>query len=162
MLKEHPLLVFFPLAFLLSWYPYVLGKTHLVKTSGGMNPLGVMVAAIVAAAVCYGGQGVKQLLGRYFRWRIGWSNYVIALLLPASLVSLSALLNLLFGASRPTGAQLALWPEMLPRFIFIFLFIGLGEETAGAASHCRSFKSDFLHWRLASLSAWSGQRGTFH
>jgi len=60
MLKEHPLLVFFPLAFLLSWYPYVLGKTHLVKTSGGMNPLGVMVAAIVAAAVCYGGQGVKQ------------------------------------------------------------------------------------------------------
>jgi CAAX protease family protein len=148
MLKEHPLLVFFPLAFLLSWYPYVLGKTHLVKTSGGMNPLGVMVAAIVAAAVCYGGQGVKQLLGRYFRWRIGWSNYVIALLLPAFLVSLSALLNLLFGASRPTGAQLPLWPEMLPRFIFIFLFIGLGEETGW-----RGFALTELQKRFSPLAA---------
>jgi len=47
--RERPLVVFFPLAFLLSWYPYIIGKTHLVKTSGGMNPLGVMVAAVSAA-----------------------------------------------------------------------------------------------------------------
>ena len=34
------LIVFFPLAFLLSCYPYILGKTHFVRTSGGINPLG--------------------------------------------------------------------------------------------------------------------------
>jgi hypothetical protein len=33
------LIVFFPLAFLLSWYPYILGKTHFVRTSRGINPL---------------------------------------------------------------------------------------------------------------------------
>ena len=71
MLKRRPLLLFFPLAFLLSWYPYILGKTHLVRTSGGMNPLGVMVAAIVVAAVCYRAAGVKKLLGRYLRWSSG-------------------------------------------------------------------------------------------
>ena len=146
--KERPLVVFFPLAFLLSWYPYIIGKTHFVKTSGGMNPLGVMVAAILAAAICYGGPGVKQLLGRYLRWRIRPTNYILALFLPAFLVSLAALLNLLLGAVRPTGAQLALWPEMLPRFIFIFLFIGLGEETGW-----RGFALPELQKRLSPLAA---------
>jgi len=146
--KERPLMVFFPLAFLLSWYPYIIGKTHFVKTSGGMNPLGVMVAAILAAAICYGGPGVKQLLGRYLRWRIRPTNYILALFLPAFLVSLAALLNLLLGAVRPTGAQLALWPEMLPRFIFIFLFIGLGEETGW-----RGFALPELQKRLSPLAA---------
>jgi membrane protease YdiL (CAAX protease family) len=125
----RPLLFFFPLAFLLSWYPYILGKTHLVRTSGGMNPLGVMVAGIVAAAICYGSAGVKGLLGRYLRWRIGPGSYAFALLVPVGITSLAAGLNVLIGAARPNGAALATWPVMLPRFVFILLFIGMGEET---------------------------------
>lgn len=148
MLKRRPLLLFFPLAFLLSWYPYILGKTHLVRTSGGMNPLGVMVAAVVVAAVCYRAAGVKELLGRYLRWRIGWSNYIFALLLPVVIVAVSATMNVLLGAARPTRAQLALWPEMLPRFIFIFLFIGVGEETGW-----RGFALPELQKRFSPLTA---------
>jgi len=51
MVERRALILFFPLAFLLSWYPYILGKTHLVKTSGGINPLGPMVAALIVAAL---------------------------------------------------------------------------------------------------------------
>lgn len=29
----------------------------------------------------------------------------------------------------PTRRQIAAWPQMLPSFVFIFIFIGLGEET---------------------------------
>ena len=69
MVERRVLILFFPMAFLLSWYPYILGKTHLVKTSGGINPLGPMVAALIVAAIFYGKAGVKELLGRYARWR---------------------------------------------------------------------------------------------
>ena len=148
MFKKRPLLVFFPLAFLLSWYPYLLGKTHLVRTSGGMNPLGVAVAAIIVAAIYYGKLGVKELLGRYLCWRVGWSNYIFALLVPAVITLLGAVLNVLFGAARPGRAQLAAWPEILPSFIFIFLFIGLGEETGW-----RGFALPELQKRFSPLIA---------
>lgn len=124
----RPLLLFFPLSFLLSWYPYLLGKTGWVKTSGGINPLGVMVAGIIVAGVCYRG-GVKELLGRYLRWRISWENYAFALLVPVVIALAGGAINVLLGAPQPTRAQLAAWPEILPAFVFIFLFVGLGEET---------------------------------
>ena len=121
--------MFFPVAFKLSWYPFILDKTHLVRTSGGINPLGPMVAAVIVAGIYYRGRGVKKLLGRYLHWRIGWSNYAFAFLLPVSVVAVEAALNILLGAKRPATAQIASWPELLPRFVFMFLFVGLGEET---------------------------------
>lgn len=129
MFKQRPLLVFFLLAFLLSWYPFILGKAHLVRTSGGINPLGPLVAAIIVAGIYYRVRGVKELLGRYLRWRIDWSNYAFAILMPVAVVAVAAGLNILLGAKRPAGAQIATWSDMLPRFIFMFLFVGLGEET---------------------------------
>jgi membrane protease YdiL (CAAX protease family) len=129
MVKQRPLIAFFPLAFLLSWYPFILGKTHLVHTSGGINPLGPAVAALIAAGAYYRTQGIKELLGRYLPWRGGWSNYIFATMLPVLIVAIAAVLNILLGATRPHGAQMGAWREMVPRFVFIFLFVGLGEET---------------------------------
>jgi uncharacterized protein len=129
MVQRRALILFFPMAFLLSWYPYILGKTHLVKTSGGINPLGPMVAALIVAAICYGKAGVKELLGRYARWRIGWGPLTFALLFPAVLTLLAAALNIAAGAERPVASQLATWPELMPKFLFILLFVGVGEET---------------------------------
>ena len=123
------LVVFFPLAFLLSWYPYILGKTHLVRTSGGINPLGPAVAALVVAGAFYRARGVKQLLARYLPWRARWSDYAIAIVLPILLVGAAGLLNILLGGPPPVAAKLGSWSDLLPRFVFIFLFIGLGEET---------------------------------
>jgi len=123
------LALFFFLAFLLSWYPYLLGKTHLVRTSGGINPLGPAVAALIVAGIFYGWRGIKELLARYLPWRAHWSNYAIAFALPVLLLALAAAINILLGAHRTLSTQASPWPNLLPRFVFVFLFVGLGEET---------------------------------
>jgi|SRR5882724_295357 len=148
MAERRVLILFFPLAFLLSWYPYILGKTHLVKTSGGINPLGPMVAALIVAAICYGKAGVKELLGRYARWRIGWGPLTFALLFPAVVTLLAAAVNIAAGAARPMVAQLAAWPELIPKFIFVLLFVGVGEETGW-----RGFALPELQKRLSPVVA---------
>ncbi len=148
MVERRALILFFPLAFLLSWYPYILGKTHLVKTSGGINPLGPMATALIVAAICYGKAGVKELLGRYVRWRIGWGPLTFALLFPAVITLLAAAVNIAAGAERPVVAQLAAWPELMPKFIFILLFIGVGEETGW-----RGFALPELQKRLSPVVA---------
>lgn len=129
MRRQRTLAAFFPLAFLLSWYPFILGKTHLVRTSGGINPLGPAVAALIVAGVFYGRHGIKELLTRYLPWRARLQHYAFAIVFPVTIAIAAAGLTILFGAPRPTAAQVNSWPEMLPRFVFIFLFIGLGEET---------------------------------
>ena len=148
MAELRALILFFPLAFLLSWYPYILGKTHLVKTSGGINPLGPMVAALIVASICYGKTGVKELLGRYTRWRIGWGPLTLALLLPVVIPFVAAAVNIAAGAARPVVSQLAGWPELIPKFIFILLFIGVGEETGW-----RGFALPELQKRLSPVVA---------
>ena len=148
MVERRVLILFFPVAFLLSWYPYILSKTHLVKTSGGINPLGPMVAALIVAAICYGKAGVKELLGRYARWRIGWGPLTFALLFPAVVTLLAAAVNIAAGAARPMVAQLAAWPELIPKFIFVLLFVGVGEETGW-----RGFALPELQKRLSPVVA---------
>lgn len=127
MLKRHTLLLFFPLAFLLSWYPWVIS---LVRGSGngGPNPLGVFVAAIIVTGLTMGKSGVKDLFARLVRWRVGIQWYAFVLLLPAALCLLATGINILLGAAVPSPEKFRAWPEMIDRFIFIFLFIGLGEE----------------------------------
>ncbi len=123
---ERPLWVFFPLAFLLSWYPWLLSFFG-VKASG-INPLGVLVAALIVAVVSRGWAGFKAVLLRIVRVRFGWRWYLIALLLPVVFVSLALGLNLAAGAPMPAPEAWAKWPEIIDRFIFGFLFVGLGEE----------------------------------
>ena len=129
----HPafkrLIVFFPLAFVLSWYSYVLYHMGVPRATGGINPLGPAVAAVITAVAFDRGRGVKELLGRYLRWRVGWTPYAFALLVPVAISGGAAAIDVLLGARAPGRAQLDAWPQIFPAFIFVFLFIGLGEET---------------------------------
>jgi membrane protease YdiL (CAAX protease family) len=45
------------------------------------------------------------------------------------LVVLAAAINMLLGAHRVDLTQVSPWSDLLPRFVFVFLFVGLGEET---------------------------------
>jgi len=45
------------------------------------------------------------------------------------LVALAAAINMLLGAHRVLSTQVSQWVDFLPRFVFVFLFVGLGEET---------------------------------
>ena len=125
-IRARPLASFVPLAFLLSWYPWLIALA--MGRSTGPNPLGPFVAALIVAGAGDGWPAVKALLARLVKGRVAWRWYVLAFGLPVALVGASFAVNTLFGAPVPTSAQLATWPDSIEKFLFILLFIALGEE----------------------------------
>lgn len=126
--KRHSLPFFFLLAYLLSWYPWLLHLAGVTRGEGGLNPLGPLVAALVLSAITGGWKSSKRLLRPIIEWRVGVRWYAVVFLLPAVICVVIVLLNVSLGAPRPTAVQLAKWTELPERFLFIFLFVGLGEE----------------------------------
>src|SRR4051812_43402011 len=124
-IARHALVVFFVLAFLFSWYPWVIGMVR-GKVSGP-NPLGPLIAALIVTAVAEGRSGMRTLLGRIVRARIGWSSYAIVFGLPILLCAVALAVMAAIGQPASWPASTA-WRELPERFVFIFLFIGLGEE----------------------------------
>src|SRR5215204_4752446 len=110
--KGHPLVLFFVLAFALSW---VAWAPAVVLSRGPSEPrtlaallhllsgLGPMLSAFVVTALAGGSVGLGELLGRVFRWRVGVGWWVVAVLGPPVLFLLGAVVcRLLFGG----------WPEI--------------------------------------------------
>src|ERR687894_3153916 len=94
--KRHPLVVFFVLAYALTW-PLV----PLVSVSplwGFPALFGPALAAVIVAALTDGRAGLGDLLGRMVRWRVGARWYAVALGLPMVLALTTAGLHLLLGA----------------------------------------------------------------
>lgn len=147
LVRAHPAPPFFALAFALSWYPWLLGKVGLAHASG-MNPLGVLVAALIIAALGDGWPGVRNQLAQLVRWRVGWRWLVAALGIPVAILAAACAINIAFGAASPTAAQWAQWPDMVDKFIFAFLFVGLGEEPGW-----RGFALPALYRRRSPLAA---------
>jgi membrane protease YdiL (CAAX protease family) len=126
-LKQHRLVTFFVLAYVLSWYPWILALLR-GKTSGP-NPLGPLVAGIIVTAIVSGRSGLREFFSRIVRWRVGLKPYLIAFLTPVILCISAAVLALCFTDRSQIPAPSAENLRELPdRFLFIFLFIGLGEE----------------------------------
>ncbi len=125
-MRKRALVIFIPLAFLLSWYPTLLHMAG-VQRAQGINPLGVLLAAIICSAI-EGGGAVKRLLRSIVKVKAPVLCYVAALLLPVVLIGGAAGLNILAGSAAPTAEQWGRWREVVDKFIFMLLFVGLGEE----------------------------------
>lgn len=124
-IKEHPLAVFLLLAFPLSWYPWILALLR--GTTTGPNPLGPFVAALIVTALVTGKKGVRELLSKLVLWRVSPRDYVVTLGLPILVCAIAASLTVFVGGGVMKPAPIA-WPDLIESFIFILLFIGLGEE----------------------------------
>jgi len=122
---RNDLASFFVLAFLFSWYPWIIALVR--GTASGPNPLGPLIAALIVTGLADGRSGMRTLLGRMVRARIGFSSYAIIFGLPILLCAAAMAIMAVFGQpiALPTAAAARELPE---RFIFILLFIGLGEE----------------------------------
>jgi len=123
--RRHKLIAFFVTAFVLSWYPWIIALLR-VRTSGP-NPLGPFVAAIIMTAVVSGRSGLRQFFSRLVRWRVGAKPYTIVFLTPILVCLVAAGITLCF-ASPASTLSIEKLREVPERFLFIFLFIGLGEE----------------------------------
>jgi len=147
MLKKYALILFFLLAYLFTWsnwLPQALNSRGLtsVQVPGILSLLagyGPALAAILAASLAYGPQGLRELFGRLVKWRAGIRWYLIALFLPALITILAILINTRWlggaapdfsGVSFPFGpAETPLWQKILILFlVFTLGFDGLGEE----------------------------------
>lgn len=98
MVRRHPLVAFFVLAYVLTWWIYPLLKFSPLLGLFGL--FGPALAAIIMAAVTGGKAGVKALLSRVVLWRVGLPWYVVALGLPTVLSIATAGLSYLLGASK--------------------------------------------------------------
>ena len=125
-LSRHRLSVFFCLAYLLSWYPWIIALARGQTT--GPNPLGPFLAAVIITALTGSKLGVKELFGRLVRARLGWRWYAFVFGMPIALCLVAMMLTnplLRLHLTLPSAEK---WRELPERFIFILVFIGLGEE----------------------------------
>jgi membrane protease YdiL (CAAX protease family) len=118
--EKHSLIAFFVLAYLLTWWIYPLLK--FLPLLGFFGLFGPALAAIIMAAVTGGTAGVKALLSRVVRWRVGFPWYAIALGLPTLLALTTAALGYLLGTSEFIEPG-ALTPVELVLFVLV-----VGEE----------------------------------
>jgi membrane protease YdiL (CAAX protease family) len=124
MVKRYPLIIFFVLAYALSWSAWpVWASGHYPNPVFSFGPF---LAALVVLALTHGKSGVGGLLRRMVRWRVGLRWYAAALLIPAGLTLAAAVLNVLLGAQAPSSAELGGWTGLLPTFLFVLLIPGMG------------------------------------
>src|SRR6188472_1277156 len=119
-MRKHPLIAFFVLAYLLTWWIYPLLKFSPLLGIFGL--FGPAIAAIIMAAVTDGKSGIKALLRRVVLWRVGLPWYIIALGLPTILSLATVALAYLIGATEFIRAG-ALAPIELVLFVLV-----VGEE----------------------------------
>ena len=123
--RAHPLTVFLLLAFPLSWYPWILALFR--GTTSGPNPLGPFVAALIVTAIASGKPAVRALLAKLVLWRVSPRYYMVVFGLPILLCAIAAALTVSLGHGTFKPAPIS-WQQVLESFLFILLFIGLGEE----------------------------------
>jgi uncharacterized protein len=127
MVKRHPLITFFVLAYALSWWEWPLHAVGLFP--GPILPYGPMIAAFIILALTKGKAGVKALLRSMVQWRAGLNWYAVALGLPAVLYLAAVCLNVLLGAPIPTSAQVSVpWYMLVLAFPLTILEGGALEE----------------------------------
>jgi membrane protease YdiL (CAAX protease family) len=127
-LKQHRLVAFFVLAFALSWYPWVIALIR--GRTSGPNPLGPLVAGIIVTAIVSGRSGLREFFSRLVRWRVALKWYRVTFAAPALICLIAVAITLSFGWSwKVSGWQIEKLRELPERFLFILLFIGLGEES---------------------------------
>ncbi len=120
LVKHHPLVAFFVLAYALTWPVIPLVSVSLLW--GFPALFGPALAAVIVAAITDGKPGLKSLLGRTVRWRVGVGWYAIALALPVILTLATAGVHLLLDA--PTSLRFGTISVLAP---IIFVLV-VGEE----------------------------------
>jgi uncharacterized protein len=124
LIRRYPLVSFFVLAYVLSWWPAILYALDLLpQPIAGFGPF---LAALVVLAITQGKTGIVGLLRRMVRWRVAPVWYAVALLLPVAISLTAAVFNVLLGAQAPSSVELGGWTGLFSTFFILLLIPGLG------------------------------------
>jgi membrane protease YdiL (CAAX protease family) len=96
--KRHAVVIFFVLAYLLSWM-----WVPIAALLGGpfLFPLGPLVAALIMVTVT---GSWRDFLSRVLRWRVPIRWYAVAILVPITMSLAAVSINVTLGAPMPTTA----------------------------------------------------------
>ncbi|MFN8495367.1 MAG: CPBP family intramembrane glutamic endopeptidase [Caldilineaceae bacterium] len=160
--KPRSLLLFFSLAFILSWIawlPAALASHELLLwpvspiLTGVLGAFGPFIAAVVTARRFAGKAGLKALARRFLVWRVGWTWYAFVLGWPMLLSLTKTGVAVLFGGAPPDFGQppfvrlYPLPPELLATTsLWVFLpFVFLQQMLLGSSM------GEELGWRGYAL-----------
>jgi membrane protease YdiL (CAAX protease family) len=130
LVRTHPVVAFYVLAFPLSWRAYLVALVH-PGGELGLDPYGPLVAAIVVTALGGGLAGLKAWARSLLRWRASPWLYGFALVIPVvfTIIGVGTVIGL--GAAVPAREK---WPALasLPLVFPLVMVLGgpLGEEPA--------------------------------
>lgn len=131
-IQNHPVATYFGIAFLISWISFLIlvgpklvqGKDMYATDAFIMFPvmvIGVGLTGLILTRVVDGRSGLRELLSRMGRWRVGVPWYVVALLIPP--VFIVAVLSSLRTLISPQFT-----PNFFPLGISFGLLAGFFEE----------------------------------
>ena len=80
--KRHPIVTFFILAYAISWAFLPIGAVRFL-------PSGPLFAALIVIPITQGWAGLRELGSRMIRWRVRWYWYVVAVGLPLAVTLLT-------------------------------------------------------------------------
>jgi membrane protease YdiL (CAAX protease family) len=124
LVRQRPLVTFVALAYALSWWPWLLMAFG--RSAQPVAGYGPFVATLVVLGVGGGWPAVRGLLAAMVRWRVGPGWWVAALLGPAALAAVAAIIAVGLGATPPTAVELAGWPNILPMLVLFLVVPGIG------------------------------------
>jgi CAAX protease family protein len=138
-LDVKALVVFFALAFALSWlWVFPLAAAHLVVLRGEGWPthypalFGPAIAAVVVTAWTMGRPGIGDLLARVARWQVPPRWWLVALS-PAAFLGLALIAMAAAGKALPSAANFGRFSGIpaigLVGVLLLIVFGALGEET---------------------------------
>ena len=146
MVARHPVVAFLVMVYAIAWtvlLPVVFQGWGLlalpIDLSEGLafnavvsiaTIFGVALPAFLVSAATGGKDGVRDLLSRSLRWRVGVGWYLMALL---GFLAAMVLIASVFQGPAPVQALVQKWPlfftMFLPEVLFPFVFIQIFEET---------------------------------
>jgi uncharacterized protein len=138
--RGRALAVYFGLTFLITWGIQLLliasengwGGLSMPPTVHYLASYGPMLSALIVTAWVSGGAGLRELLSRITRWRVGWTWFLVSLLSPAALFAVGLAAAWLVDGSIPDVrlvGQVNYMPYLgVGAWVFWFLTYGMGEE----------------------------------
>jgi uncharacterized protein len=159
--KEHPIIAYFVLAYVISWIivaPLIASAQGLTDVPVPfaihyLNDYGPLLAAIIIARIADGSVGLRDLFRRMIKWRVGFGWVLVAAFSPLAVWGIAVGIVVLgVGDPAPDLSSLgtiAYLPFMgWAGWIFWILTAGIGEE-----SGWRGYALPKLQSHMSALSA---------
>ena len=168
--KRHPIITFFALAYTFSWLPWVLGTLAPASRPFVLYPFfaaGPLLAALIVIPITQGRAGLRAWAARLLKWRVSPIWYAAAIGIPLTALLGAVALNVALGApsrslvdilgangdAREFNGMLGIGPVLSLVLVFAIRLINPSDGPVGEEPGWRGFALPGLQRSVSPLSA---------